>query len=106
MPLIEARTTLTGRELRIAFDPGSSDWSHQTSFPIFVSNLLHWIAPNLGQIIDRPCIVGASCALDPRLVDADVNLMTVRSAGTSDAATGLLAPATSSALAILPKGFF
>src|SRR5439155_11735242 len=78
VPLIEARTTLAGREVRIAFDLGSSSWTEQTSFPIFVSNLLHWIAPDLGRTIHNPCIVGTSCALDPRLIGADVNLVTVR----------------------------
>jgi uncharacterized protein YegL len=87
VPLIEARTTLAGREVRIAFDLGSSSWTEQTSFPIFVSNLLHWIAPDLGQIIHNPCIVGRSCAVDPRLIGADVGLVTVRPEEADDAKT-------------------
>jgi uncharacterized membrane protein len=83
-PLIEARATPMGREVRIAFDLGSSDWPQQTSFPIFVSNLLHWIAPDLGRSIDRPCIVGTSCTLDPRLRDAEVHRVTVGPAGTEN----------------------
>ena len=59
-PLIEARTTPVGREVRIAFDLDSSDWPQQASFPVFVSNLLHWIAPELGRTIDRPCMAGTT----------------------------------------------
>jgi uncharacterized protein YegL len=87
VPLIEARTTLAGREVRIAFDLGSSSWTEQTSFPIFVSNLLHWIAPDLGRTIHNPCILGTSCALDPRLIGADVGLLTVRPKEADDART-------------------
>ena len=100
-PLIEARTTPVGREVRIAFDLDSSDWPQQASFPIFVSNLLHWIAPDLGRTIDWPCLVGTSCALDPRLGDADPSLMTITSAATKDAEAGLGAPATSHAMKLL-----
>src|SRR5205814_7276056 len=57
-PMIEARTTSAGREVRVAFDLGSSDWPQQPSFPVFVANLLRWTAPNLGMTIDQPCIVG------------------------------------------------
>jgi uncharacterized protein YegL len=87
VPLIEARTTPAGREVRIAFDLGSSSWTEQTSFPIFVSNLLQWIAPDLGRTIHNPCIVGVSCALDPRLIGAEVNLVTVRPEQADDAKT-------------------
>ena len=75
-PLVEARTTLTGREVRIAFDLGGSNWPDEPSFPIFVSNLLHWIAPDLGRTIEAPCIVGTSCVLDPRLLGAEATLVT------------------------------
>src|SRR5262249_21670009 len=64
-PLIEARTTLTGREVRLAFDIGRSNWPDEPGFPVFVANLLHWIAPDLGRTIEPPCIVGTSCVLDP-----------------------------------------
>jgi Mg-chelatase subunit ChlD len=77
LPLLEARTIAAGRDIRIAFDIGGSGWTEQTSFPIFVSNLLRWIAPDLGRTIDSPCVVGTSCALDPHLIGADVGLVTV-----------------------------
>ncbi len=71
-PLVEARTTPAGREVRVAFDLDASNWPAQPSFPIFVSNLLHWIAPDLGRTIETPCLIGASCVLDPRLLGAEV----------------------------------
>jgi Mg-chelatase subunit ChlD/uncharacterized membrane protein len=105
-PLIEARTTLVGREVRVAFDLGSSGWPEQTSFPIFVSNLLNWIAPELGRTIDKPCIVGTSCALDPRLLGADANLVTVHSADSNNAkAATLRSPAIPRAMGFLPQGY-
>src|SRR5712671_3860965 len=72
-PLIEARTTPAGREVRIAFD--ISDWPASPSFPLFVSNLLNWIAPDRGATIDRPCHAGTNCALDPRLAGARVETL-------------------------------
>jgi uncharacterized membrane protein len=75
-PLIEARTTLTGREVRIGFDLSGSNWPDEPSFPIFVSNLLRWIAPDLGRIVEPACIVGTSCVLDPRLLGAEAVLVT------------------------------
>src|SRR5207247_298238 len=59
-------------------------------------------APDLGRTIDRPCIVGTRCALDPRLRDADVNLVTTGPADTKDARAGLGAPATTRATGFLP----
>jgi uncharacterized protein YegL len=78
MPLIEAHTMPGGRDVRIAFDIDGSGWTEQTSFPIFVSNLLRWIAPDLGRTVDKTCTVGVSCALDPRLVGGDGSVVTVR----------------------------
>src|SRR5258708_8889617 len=72
VPLIEARTTLTGREVRLAFDIGRSNLPDEPGFPVFVSNLLHWMAPDLRRTIEPPCIVGTSCVLDPRLLGAEV----------------------------------
>jgi len=104
--LIEARTTLSGREIRIAFDLASSGWPEQTGFPIFVSNLLNWIAPDLGRTIDKPCIVGRSCAFDPRLLGADVTLVSLHSADTNDAkAAARRALARPRATGLLPQGY-
>jgi hypothetical protein len=107
--LIEARTTLTGREVRIGFDLGSSNWPDEPGFPIFVSNLLHWIAPDLGRTIEPPCIVGASCALDPRLLGGKAVLLAVgpTTADTSGAAgpSAAILPAVPRGADFLPRGY-
>jgi Mg-chelatase subunit ChlD len=108
VPLIEARTTLAGREVRLAFDISRSNWPDEPSFPIFVSNLLHWIAPDLGRTVEPPCIVGASCVLDPRLFGAEVVPVTVRTDPAS--ATGLerstpVLPAIPYGTDFLPPGY-
>jgi Mg-chelatase subunit ChlD len=89
IPLIEARTTPAGRDVRVAFDLAGSSWTGETGFPIFVSNLLRWIAPDLGRTVDRPCIVGTDCALDPRLIGAEVSVVSARpdEAANAEAAT-------------------
>jgi uncharacterized membrane protein len=110
-PLVEARTTLTGREVRVAFDLGGSNWPDEPSFPIFVSNLLHWIAPDLGRTIEPPCIVGTGCTLDPRLLGAEAVLVTpgldpANAAGAMGAwAPALALPAVPRAAGFLPHGY-
>jgi hypothetical protein len=109
VPLIEARTTLAGREVRLAFDIGRSNWPDDPSFPIFVSNLLRWIAPDLGRTIEPPCIVGASCVLDPRLLGAEVvpivvGMDSANAAGTAGKATSIL-PAVRRGTDVLPQGY-
>lgn len=80
-PLVEAGTTMSGRDVRLAFDLGKANWAELPGFPIFVSNLLHWIAPDLGRTRDAACEVGTPCSLDPRLLGADVALAASRDAG-------------------------
>jgi uncharacterized protein YegL len=99
-PLIEARTALTGREVRVALDLARSSWPDQPSFPIFVSNLLRWIAPDLGHTIERPCIVGTSCALDPRLIGAEAVLVSPEPVTTT-----AVPSAIPSSLGFLPRGY-
>src|SRR5262252_82054 len=108
-PLIQARTTLSGRELRVGFDLGSSNWPDQPSFPIFVSNLLHWIAPDLGQTIEPACAVGTSCVLDPRLLGAKAVRITARpdladTTGTPAVPAAVL-PAVPRLAGFLPRGY-
>jgi Mg-chelatase subunit ChlD len=78
VPLIEARSTPAGREVRIAFDLDGSNWTALPGFPIFISNLLHWIAPDLGRTVDSPCAVGANCTPDPRLAGGQISLVSLR----------------------------
>jgi uncharacterized membrane protein len=109
VPAIEARTTLTGREVRIGFDLAGSNWSDEPGFPIFVSNLLHWIAPDLGQTIEPACIVGTSCVLDPRLLGGEAVLVTAASnpadAARSAGPSAMVLPAALRHIAFLPRGF-
>jgi len=108
-PLIEARTTLTGREVRLGFDLGGSNWPDQPSFPIFMSNLLHWMTPDLGRTIEPPCIVGTSCVLDPRLLGAEAVLVTAASdlagAGGAAGAPAAVLPAVPRRAGFLPRGY-
>jgi von Willebrand factor type A domain/Aerotolerance regulator N-terminal len=99
-PLIEARTTQTGREVRVALEVERSNWPDQPSFPMFVSNLLHWIAPALGRSIEPACLVGTSCAVDPRLFGAEAVLVTVEPRGATVAPPVL--PLRSS---FVPRGY-
>jgi hypothetical protein len=78
LPLVEARSTFAGREVRIAFELDESNWTALPGFPVFISNLLHWIAPDLGRTVDTPCIVGARCAPDPRLAGGQVSPASLR----------------------------
>jgi Mg-chelatase subunit ChlD len=103
-PLVEARTTPAGREVRVAFDLDSSNWPEQPGFPVFVSNLLHWIAPDLGQTIEAPCKVGKPCEIDPRLLGAEIRPV----AAGSDVAAATqpdTAGATSRTRGLLPRGY-
>jgi len=101
VPLIEARTTLTGREVRVLFDIGRSNWPDEPGFPVFVSNLLHWIAPDLGRSVEPPCIVGTSCVLDPRLLGAEVAPVAV---GLASANFAVAAGEPTSVLPAVPRG--
>jgi hypothetical protein len=71
-PLIEARTTAFGREVRIAFDPAASDWPEQTSFPVFVSNIVEWTG--LASRDRTSCTVGRPCPIDASVAFGDVVL--------------------------------
>src|SRR5262249_31166788 len=108
-PLIEARTTLTGREVRVGFDLGRSNLPDGPGFPVFVSNLLHWIAPDLGSTVEPPCIVGKSCAVDPRLLGAEIVPIAAASdsgnAAVDAGVPGSVLPAVPREVSFLPRGY-
>jgi Mg-chelatase subunit ChlD/uncharacterized membrane protein len=79
-PLVEARSTSTGREVRLAFDLDGANWTALPGFPIFISNLLRWVAPDLGRTVEAACTVGESCMPDPRLVGGRISLASPRPA--------------------------
>jgi Mg-chelatase subunit ChlD len=108
-PLIEARSRLAGREIRIAFDLDGSNWPAQPGFPIFIANLVRWIAPDAGGTMEPPCMAAASCVLDPRLLGAEMSLVSAAPAGVSagrDAAATVMAlPAAPRNTDVLPPGY-
>ena len=107
--LIEARSTLVGREVRIAFDLDGSNWPEQPGFPVFIANLVHWIPPDVGTIIEPSCTVATSCAIDPRLFGGEASVVTTTPAGLSGAAapqsaTAMALPAVPRGTGFLPRG--
>lgn len=65
-PLVQARTTNWGHEVVVAFALEDTTWPEQLGFPIFISNLISWLEPDLGNRVAAPCEVGQTCPLDPR----------------------------------------
>jgi uncharacterized membrane protein len=63
MPLVQARVTGVGAEVIVAFALSDSDWTERPTFPVFITNLFHWIEPALGQEVEPACMVGMRCAL-------------------------------------------
>jgi Mg-chelatase subunit ChlD len=105
--LVEARTTAVGREVRVAFDLDSSNWPEQPGFPLFVSNLLHWVAPDFGRTIEAPCVVGKPCEIDPRLLGAEVVPVAATQTGSGASTAGKpdTRPAPSRTRGVLPRGY-
>lgn len=65
LPLVQARTLATGREIVTAFRLEDTDWAEQVSFPAFVSNLVQWVEPDTGRFVVRTCTVGQECRIAP-----------------------------------------
>jgi von Willebrand factor type A domain/Aerotolerance regulator N-terminal len=108
--LIEARSTPVGREVRIAFDLDGSNWPGQPSFPVFVANLVHWIAPDAGTVIDPSCQIATTCTFDPRLFGGEASLVAptpanLTGAADSQHATVMALPAVPRGPGLLPRGY-
>ncbi|MGD9738183.1 MAG: VWA domain-containing protein [Bauldia sp.] len=71
-PLVQARTTRFGREIRVAFDIASSGWANEPGFPVFVSHVVSWLGTNVGATIQPTCVVGEPCAIEARLLGGTV----------------------------------
>ncbi len=71
-PLLQARTTPDGREVRLALAAEASSWANETSYPVFVSALVAWLGIDTGTAAPPPCVVGTFCRLESRLVGAAV----------------------------------
>lgn len=75
-PLVQARTTEFGREVRVAFELDDSNWPERSAFPAFVANLLHWAIPDLGATVSVGCRVGQPCDIDYRILRGGARLVT------------------------------
>lgn len=76
-PLIQARTTGAGREVVVAFDLPTSPWTEELGFPVFIANVVRWIAPWQGQLLGPRCTVGEVCPLEPRALYGGLTLRLV-----------------------------
>ncbi|MCW5715126.1 MAG: VWA domain-containing protein [Bauldia sp.] len=72
VPLVQARTTPTGREIQVAFDIDSSAWPLGAGFPVFVRNVVEWLGTNIGATVIPPCTAGTRCTIEPRLIGGEV----------------------------------
>lgn len=68
-PLIEARTTGTGREVRLALTLDKDGWAGTPQFPIFLSNLLDWLGTSSGA---AGCVAGEPCSLPAKYLASPV----------------------------------
>ncbi|MCW5714703.1 MAG: VWA domain-containing protein [Bauldia sp.] len=57
-PLLQARTTGSGREIRLALDLAGSPFADSAAFPVLVANIAAWLGQAPG-----PCIAGLPCPL-------------------------------------------
>ncbi len=80
-PLIQARTTGAGREVIVAFDLLNSSWTNELGFPVFISNIVRWVAPWYAQQQGQHCRVGSVCALEPHSLYQGLSLVPVSSSG-------------------------
>jgi Mg-chelatase subunit ChlD len=66
-PLVQARTTAEGREVRVPLELRDAAWGEEAGFPVFVGNLLRWLNLGLdGGVVEPSCEAGRRCAIDPR----------------------------------------
>ena len=72
VPLVQARTTPDGRDVRLAFDIDDAAWADQAGLPVFISNLVEWLGVAPGTMAPRPCVAGRVCTLEARLLDGVV----------------------------------
>ncbi len=67
-PLVQARTTPRGREVQLAFELKDSEWTDRTGFPVFITNLVHWLGVEPGAVAEAVCTVGVPCPIESRLI--------------------------------------
>lgn len=77
VPLITAAPTAAGRSVRLLFDLKQSTWPRQTSFPVFVANLMDWLGLEAQGLVAPACRVGELCNLDARLAGGTITRLDV-----------------------------
>ncbi|MCC6735576.1 MAG: VWA domain-containing protein [Bauldia sp.] len=60
-PIIDARSTTNGRDVRVALGIDASRWGAAASFPLFMANLIDWLA--LPPTDPTGCTVGTGCRI-------------------------------------------
>jgi len=71
-PLVTAGTTPAGRSVHVGLSLDAGGWAAQPSFPVFVANLVTWLGPRPSGVVRPPCVVATPCAIDARLIGANV----------------------------------
>lgn len=71
-PLITVEQGAAGRSVRLLFDLKHSNWPEQTSFPVFVANLMDWLGLEAQGRVVPGCRVGEVCSLDARLAGGTI----------------------------------
>ncbi len=72
-PLVQARTTPQGREIRVALAAAASEWVLEPSFPVFIANVVDWLGIGIGELRPGPCTVGQICQLEARFAAAEIS---------------------------------
>lgn len=71
-PLVQARTTAAGREVRLALDLAAPGFADTPAFPVFVADLVAWLGPDFGRATGSQCTAGMPCPLAARDLAAQV----------------------------------
>ncbi|MGV8841527.1 MAG: VWA domain-containing protein, partial [Bauldia sp.] len=71
-PLVAARTTASGRDVRVALDLGPGGFADEPTFPVFIGNLIDWLGPDFGRETGRACVAGIPCRLASRELAARI----------------------------------
>lgn len=65
-PLVQARTTPSGREVVVAVGLDGADWVRATGFPVFIANVVAWLGIAPGDALAASCTVGIRCPVEAR----------------------------------------
>ncbi|MCW5715784.1 MAG: VWA domain-containing protein [Bauldia sp.] len=71
-PLVQARTTASGREVAIAVGLEGADWVRTTGFPVLIANIVGWLGI-AGDDVAASCTVGARCLVEARFAGQPIS---------------------------------